>query len=305
MHAKFHAEALRLASNPLITRCLRAPARASVHTGVHNARHVRAAACVHASPVARCARLYLKAPERAPAAALLVLPLRTPARPASSLSSAAYLRPSPLLPLFNSFPLPHALFRSLSLSLSHSLSLAGWAVRDNFRWPGSTLPRSRCVSLSSSGFSKKYPSRGRPRHMHTLRYVNTDARARARAHTCTSVNTVWTAGRLFFFSHSLALTSPIAVRTTSFLRCARTHAHTGRARCFFSAAFCSLFIGNERVVRWTPRDKQGVGKFESPRCYLPGWACHVPRWAGVNRFGGCFRPGMFLTRMITATTFFI
>lgn len=86
MHAKFHAEALRLASNPLITRCLRAPARANAHTGVHNARHVRAAACVHASPVARCARLYLKAPERAPAAALLILPLRTPASSILSLT---------------------------------------------------------------------------------------------------------------------------------------------------------------------------------------------------------------------------
>lgn len=86
MHAKFHAEALRLASNPLITRCLRAPARANAHTAVHNARHIRAAACVHAGPVARCAQLYLKAPERAPAAALLVLPLRTPASSILSLT---------------------------------------------------------------------------------------------------------------------------------------------------------------------------------------------------------------------------
>lgn len=145
MHAKFHAEALRLASNPLITRCLRAPARASAYTGVHNARHIRAAACVHASPVARCAQLYLKAPERAPAAALLVFPLRTPASSILSLSPAAYLCFGPSLPLFNSFP-PF---------LALSLSLAGWAARDNFRWPGSTLPRSRCVSLSRRVASRK------------------------------------------------------------------------------------------------------------------------------------------------------
>lgn len=123
MHAKFHAEALRLASNPLITRCLRAPARASAHTGMHNARpHTRGRVCARR---VRCARLYLKASERAPAAALLVLSLCAPPRPASSLSPAAYLRSGPSLPLFNSFPLSLSLSHpSLSFSLSLLLSRA-------------------------------------------------------------------------------------------------------------------------------------------------------------------------------------
>jgi len=61
MHAKFHAEALRLASNPLITRCLRAPACARARALARSlARSLR----LHAgSGSSVCARLYLKAPE--------------------------------------------------------------------------------------------------------------------------------------------------------------------------------------------------------------------------------------------------
>lgn len=192
--------------------------------------------CARRSGSSVCATIFKSARE-----STRCCPSRSPSAHPRVRHSLSHRPPTsgPSLPLFNSFPLPH----------SHtppplSLSLAGRAARDNFRWPGSTLPRSRCVSLSSSGFSKKYPSRGRHRHMHTLRYVN--IHAHTHIHMCEhSMNR----GPPLFFSRSLALTSPIAARTTSFLRCARTHAHIGRARCFFSAAFCSLFIGNERVVR--------------------------------------------------------
>jgi len=50
---------------------------------------------------------------------------------------------------------------------------------------------------------------------------------------------------LFFFSRSLPRPQQRAARNVSFLRCARTRTHT-QARYFFSAAFCYLFIGNER-----------------------------------------------------------
>lgn len=112
MHAKFHAEALRLASNPLITRCLRAPARAQRAPTHTPGRRVCSTTPRRAAPVRYtrvCATIFKSAREHP------LLPF--------SLSLCATPRPSRLLAHRPPASAPALRFHSLTLSTFLTLSL--------------------------------------------------------------------------------------------------------------------------------------------------------------------------------------
>jgi len=142
MHAKFHAEALRLASNPLITRCLRAPACARSLTSTRRLRCVRVtifkSAREHPLPLFSLSlSLSLAPPSRA------VLPRRLPAY-------------APALRFYSLTLFPLSSHAALSRDGQRATTSGGRAARFHDRDASPSLSLSRRVA------TRKNPSRGRP-----------------------------------------------------------------------------------------------------------------------------------------------